>query len=207
MRWTRQAWTTWTSTGALALTLLLLTATPAPAQTEPSPAEKYFTNVELVNHHGETMHLYRDLLQDKIVVIDTIFTDCTGICPVMSKTMARIQEHVGDRMGEDVHLISISVDPETDTPAKLRKMAETYDAGPGWYFLTGKKENVDFALQKLGGYVENPEAHNAILIMGNTRTGLWKKALGLAASSKILPIFDSVWNDPGPRADESGTSR
>lgn len=205
MNGTKRIWTTWASAGALAL--LLLTAMPLAAQTDPSPAEKYFTNVELVNQDGQTMRLYRDLLQDKIVVIDTIFTDCTGICPVMSKTMARIQEHVGDRMGEDVHLISISVDPETDTPAKLKKMARTYDAGPGWYFLTGNKENVDFALQKLGGYVENPEAHNAILIMGNTRTGLWKKALGLAASSKILPIFDSVWHDSGPQADESGTSR
>lgn len=191
--------TAWTRAWAPAF--LLLVAASGDAQTQPASAESYFTNVELVNQHGQTMRLYRDLLHDKIVVIDTIFTECTGICPVLSLTLKRIQEHAGDRMGRDVHLISISVDPETDTPAKLEKMAETYDAGPGWYFLTGDKENVDLALRKLGGYVDNREAHNAILILGNTRTGLWKKALGLAASSKILPIFDSVLNDPEPRGD------
>lgn len=189
------------------LACVLLATAPVAAQSESSPAENYFTNVELVNQDGETMRLYRDLLQNKIVVIDTIFTECTGVCPIMSKTMQRIQEHAGDRMGRDVHLISISVDPTNDTPAKLKAMADTYDAGPGWYFLTGDEDKVNLALQKLGGYVENREAHNAILIMGNTRTGLWKKALGLAASNKILPIFDSVANDTGPDADETDASR
>lgn len=158
-------------------------------------AEAYFTNVELVNQHGETMRLYRDLLQDKVVVIDTLFTECTGICPVMGKTLQKIQEHVGDRLGQDVHLISISVDPETDTPEKLEAYAEKFKAEPGWYFLTGTKENVDFALKKLGGYVEDREAHNAIFIIGNEPTGLWKKAMGLAPAKDILPIVDSVLQD------------
>lgn len=195
------------SMSAVGLALALLTTAPLMAQSETSPAEKYFTNVELVNQDGETMRLYRDLLHDKIVVIDTIFTECTGVCPLMSKTMARLQEHAGDRMGEEVHLISISVDPVNDTPAKLKAMAETYGAGPGWYFLTGEEDHVNSALRKLGGYVENRDAHNTILIMGNTRTGLWKKALGLAGSSKILPIFESVLNDPGPQTDEADASR
>lgn len=198
---------TFRTTAAGLLSLMLLVTVPLAAQDDVSPAEKYFTNVELVNQDGETMRLYRDLLMDKVVVIDTIFTECTGVCPIMSKTMARIQEHVGDHMGEDVHLISISVDPKKDTPAKLKAMAETYDAGPGWYFLTGDEAKVNLALRKLGGYVEDRDAHNAILIIGNTRTGLWKKALGLAGSDKILPIFDSVWNDPGPQADATDASR
>lgn len=198
---------TFRTTAAGLLSLMLLVTVPLAAQDDVSPAEKYFTNVELVNQDGEAMRLYRDLLMDKVVVIDTIFTECTGVCPIMSKTMARIQEHVGERMGEDVHLISISVDPKKDTPAKLKAMAETYDAGPGWYFLTGDEANVNLALKKLGGYVEDRDAHNAILIIGNTRTGLWKKALGLAGSDKILPIFDSVLNDSGPQADETNASR
>jgi len=160
-------------------------------------AESYFTNVELVNQHGEPMRLYRDLLQGKVVVIDTLFTECTGICPVMGKTLQRIQEHVGDRLGEDVHLISISVDPENDTPEKLEAYAEKFEARPGWYFLTGAKENVDFALKKLGGYVEDREAHNAIFIIGNEPTGLWKKAMGLAPAKDVLPIVDSVLQDSG----------
>jgi len=183
--------------------LLGLTATAVAAQTggsDPSenPAEKYFTNVELVNQDGETMRLYQDLLKDKVVVIDTIFTECTGICPVMSKTFQRIQDHVGERLGEDVHLISISVDPTTDTPEKLKAFASNFDARPGWYFLTGPKANVDFALHKLGGYVEDRENHTAIVIIGNEPTGLWKKAMGLAPARDILPIVDSVLEDDGP---------
>ena len=67
-----------------------------------NPARQYFTDVELVNQYGETMRLYTDLLQDKIVLINSIYTDCTGMCPLMSKSIERIQDHVGDRLGKDV---------------------------------------------------------------------------------------------------------
>ena len=193
---------------SLLLSLVLVsTVTGVAAQTAGSdasenPAERYFTNVELVNQDGETMRLYRDLLEDKVVVIDTIFTECTGICPVMSKTFQKIQDHVGDRLGEDVHLISISVDPTNDTPEKLKEFAGKFDAREGWYFLTGPKANVDFALHKLGGYVEDREAHTAVVIIGNESTGLWKKAMGLAPARDILPIVDSVLNDEGSNQGE-----
>lgn len=177
---------------------LVSAQTDGSADPSENPAERYFTNVELINQDGEIMRLYKDLLEDKVVVIDTIFTECTGICPVMSKTFQKIQEHVGDRLGDEVHLISLSVDPTNDTPEKLKAFAGKFDARPGWYFLTGPKENVDFALQKLGGYVENREAHTAILIIGNESTGLWKKAMGLAPARDILPIVDSVLHDEGP---------
>jgi protein SCO1/2 len=181
----------------------ILVQTAAGAEASENPAEQYFTNVKLLNQNGEPMRLYQDLLKGKVVVIDTIFTECTGICPVMSKTFQKIQEHVGDRLGRDVHLISISVDPTNDTPEKLKEFAEKFDAKPGWYFLTGPKQNVDFALQKLGGYVEDRENHSALVIIGNEPTGLWKKAMGLAPAAKILPIVDSVLNDEGPESEAS----
>lgn len=174
-----------------------------PAAAGEDPAERYFTNVELIDQDGTPRRLYDDLLEDKIVVINTIFTECTGVCPVMSKTMQRLQEHVGGRLGKDVHLLSITVDPANDSPQELKKMAARFDAQPGWYFLTGSRENVELALGKLGGYVEDREAHNTIMIMGNLKTGLWKKALGLAGSDKILPIFESVLNDAGPAGEDA----
>lgn len=186
---------------------LLWAAAPAlaagPAAAGEDPAERYFTNVELIDQDGTPRRLYDDLLEDKIVVINTIFTECTGVCPVMSKTMQRLQEHVGGRLGKDVHLLSITVDPANDSPQELKKMAVRFDAQPGWYFLTGSRENVELALGKLGGYVEDREAHNTIMIMGNLKTGLWKKALGLAGSDKILPIFESVLNDAGPAGEDA----
>lgn len=160
-------------------------------------ARRYFGDIPLVNQDGETMHLYSDLIRGKSVVIDVMFTGCTGACPVMSRTFARVQDWLGDRLGKDVHLISISVDPANDTPAKLKAYAAGFNAKPGWFFLTGKPEDVQAALGKLGQAVESPQAHKNLFLIGNDRTGLWKKAFGLAKPEEIVPIVDSVVNDRG----------
>ena len=170
---------------------------PAPQAGEASPAQKYFGDIPLVNQDGQEMRLYSDLIKDKIVVIDVMFTSCTGACPIMSTTFAKIQDRLGDRIGKDVHLISISVDPVNDTPAKLKEYAARFNAKPGWYFVTGPKENVDAALKKLGQYVESREAHQNLFLIGNDKTGLWKKAFGLAKPEEIFPVVDSVVNDKG----------
>ena len=177
---------------------------PKPAEPvapqQPSGAASYFGDVVLTDQDGRQHRLYSDLLKDKVVVIDVMFTSCTGVCPVLSRTFAEIQEHVGDRLGKDVYLLSFSVDPVNDTPAKLKEYAGRFGARPGWYFLTGPKENVDAALKKLGQHVETREAHQNIFLIGNDRTGLWKKALGLADAADLLPIVDSVMNDKGEPA-------
>lgn len=172
----------------------------APSTEKPSqanPAKGYFGEIPLVNQNGETMRLYSDLIRDKIVVIDFMFTSCTGACPIMSNNFAKIQDWLGPRLGKDVHLISISVDPANDTPAKLKEYAARFKAQPGWYFLTGTKENVNAALAKLGNAVDNPEAHQNLFLIGNDRTGLWKKAFGLAEPEALLPVVQSVVEDQG----------
>jgi protein SCO1/2 len=160
-----------------------------------SPAERYFTDVPLINQNGETMRLYSDLIKGKIVIINAFFTSCEGSCPVVAATLAKIQAWLGNRLGKDVIIISMSVDPETDMPAKLKAYAERFKAKPGWFFLTGKKENVDLALQKLGQYVEQRENHLSIMIIGNEPTGLWKKAFGLAKPEAVIEVIASVLND------------
>ena len=172
----------------------------APSTEKPSqnnPAQGYFGEIPLVNQNGETMRLYSDLIRDKIVVIDFMFTSCTGACPIMSNNFAKIQAWLGPRLGKDVHLISISVDPANDTPAKLKEYAARFKAQPGWYFLTGTQENVNAALAKLGNAVDNPEAHQNLFLIGNDRTGLWKKAFGLAEPEALLPVVQSVVEDQG----------
>jgi protein SCO1/2 len=172
-------------------------AMPSAPAAEPSPAQKYFGDIPLVTQDGKEMRFYTDLLKGKIVIINVIFTTCTGVCPVLSGTFAKIQERLGERVGKDVFLLSISIDPVNDTPAKLKEYAGRFKAKPGWYFLTGSKENVDAALRKLGQYVEDKEAHQNLFILGNERTGLWKKAFGLAKPEELYPIVDSVVNDRG----------
>lgn len=186
----------WKRANGLAPAAELLTMIDA-APARPNHARNYFGDVQLVNQDGETMRLYSDLMEGKTVVINSFFATCQAVCPTLSARLTEIQTHLGDRIGKDVTLISISLDPETDTPAKLQAYAKRVGARPGWYFLTGTKQNVDAALRKLGQYVDDKNAHFNVILIGNDRTGLWKKALGLAPSRELIPIVDSVVNDKG----------
>jgi protein SCO1/2 len=171
-----------------------------PPQKELTAAQKWFTDVELVNQDGQKVRFYSDVLKGKALIINAFFTSCTSVCPPMNRNMEKIQEALGDRLGKDVFLVSISVDPVTDTPARLKEYAQKFHAKPGWTFLTGKKENVDWALYKLGQYVESKDDHKTIFIIGNEATGLWKKAFGLAKVDELIAIVKSVADDKGEGA-------
>lgn len=158
----------------------------------PEGAKKYFTDTVLVNQDGKPMRFYTDLLAGKTVVINVFFTSCKGVCPILSQKVAAIQERLGERLGKDLHLISISVDPETDTPERLKEYSRRFKAADGWYFLGGPKENVDFVLHKLGSRAEMKEAHTNILIVGQESTGYWKKVLGLAPPAEIVEVVEDV---------------
>ena len=160
-----------------------------------SPAEKYFSDVELIDQDGTKLRFYNDVLKNKIVVINTFFTTCTNICPPMNRNFEKMQEALGDRLGKDVFLVSITVDPATDTPPRLKEYSRRFHARSGWMFLTGKKENVDWALYKLGQYVETRDDHTNIFIIGNEPKGLWKKAFGLAKADELIRIMEDVIND------------
>ena len=199
----------WTRTYGLAKTSTLVNIindaiVPKPAITavsktaeEPSQAQKYFTDVELINQDGNKVRFYSDVLKGKTVVVNAFFTTCTSVCPPMNRNMQKIQEAFGDRVGRDVFLVSITVDPEIDTPARLKDYAQKFNAGAGWTFLTGKKENLDWALYKLGQYVERKDDHKTIFIIGNEPTGLWKKAFGIANVAELVQVVESVANDKG----------
>jgi protein SCO1 len=168
-----------------------------PAAGAVSPAHKYFSDVELVDQDGRRHRFYSDLLQGKIVVVAAFFTSCTTSCPILAERMAALQERVGDRLGRDVYLLSFSVDPQTDTPARLKQYAERVGARPGWLFLTGSKTNVDWALYKLGAYTDPAEAHSNLLILGNEPAGEWKKVFGLAPAEDLLRSLDAVLRERG----------
>ncbi|HEU4769270.1 MAG TPA: SCO family protein [Pyrinomonadaceae bacterium] len=170
---------------------------PEPVGAAPvrSAAEKYFSDVELINQDGHKMRFYSDVLKDKVVVINTFFTTCTGVCPPINRNLEKVQEALGDRLGKEAFLVSMSVDPETDTPARLKEYSRRFHARPGWIFLTGKKENVDWALYKLGQYVETKDGHTNIIIIGNEPKGLWKKAFGLAKADELIKMVEDVISD------------
>jgi protein SCO1 len=172
-------------------------ASPSAAQSAGSSAEKHFTDVMLVNQDGEKMRFYSDLLQGKTVIINSFFATCQGSCLPITRNLEKVQEALGDRLGKDARIISISVDPTVDTPAELKAFGKKFHARPGWYFVTGSKENVEFVLKKIGQFVTDKQDHYNIVIIGNERTGLWKKAFGLAKSEALIEVVESVLDDKG----------
>jgi protein SCO1 len=172
---------------------------PAP---QTSTAETYFTDTVLINQNGQKMRLYSDLLKGRTVIINSFFATCAGSCLPMSRNLEKVQQALGDRLGKDAYILSISVDPTVDTPTALKAYAKKLNARPGWYFLTGTKPNVDLVLKKLGQFVDSKTDHLNIFIIGNERTGLWKKAFGLAKSEELVKVVDSVINDQLPTTKE-----
>jgi len=135
----------------------------------------YFPNVTLLTQDNQPVRFYDDMLKGKVVVISFMFTTCNSLCPMTTAHLASVQEQLGDRLGRDVFIISISVDPTNDTPAALKKFAESYKAKPGWFFLTGEKENIRMVRTKLGINGEDKMQHTGMVILGNEATGQWRK--------------------------------
>src|SRR5688500_20366002 len=96
------------------------------------------------------MRFYQYLLQDNTVIINSFSATCQGSCLPITRNLEKIQEALGDRLGKDARIISVSVDPTVDTPGELMAFGKKFHARPGWYFLTGSKENVEVVLKKLG---------------------------------------------------------
>jgi protein SCO1/2 len=153
---------------------VFLSATPAWAVTW---GANYFPNIPLTTQDGKTVHFYDDLLKDKKVVINFIYTRCGDSCPLETARLAQVQRILGDRMGRDIFFYSFSVDPVRDTPEELKAYAEKFHAGPGWLFLTGKKADIDVVRKKVGLAAHAGENeitdHSTSIMIGNTATGQW----------------------------------
>jgi cytochrome oxidase Cu insertion factor (SCO1/SenC/PrrC family) len=145
----------------------------------------YFPNHVLLTQDDKPVRFYDDLLKGKVVLINFMFTECKGVCSPMTANMAKVQSYLGERVGRDVVMLSITVDPANDTPAVLKEYSAKFKAKPGWYFLSGKKENVDWVLYKLGGYAAERTEHSSVLILGNEATGQWMKISAMTNPSEI----------------------
>src|SRR5918996_868862 len=147
-------------------TLLFVFTTINAQEAEPPAMQKYLSDTVLVNQNGEKMRLYSDLIKGKTVIINSFFATCQGSCLPMSRNLEKVQQALGDRLGKDAYILSISVDPTVDTPPALKAYSKKLNARPGWYFLTGDKANVDFVLKKLGQFVDDKQDHLNIFIIG-----------------------------------------
>ena len=158
----------------------------------PQTSKMNIPDVELLDQNGKKVHFYTDLVKGQTVVINFIFTTCTTICPPLGATFARVQKELGDKAGRDVRFISISVDPATDTPERLKAWGAKFHAGEGWTLVTGNKQQLDELLRALGASTARPEDHSPTILIGNDVRGTWTRTYGLAKSSQLVQIINDV---------------
>jgi len=156
------------------------------------PSKMNIPDTELLDQNGRKLHFYTDLVKGHTVAINFIFTTCTTICPPLGATFARVQKELGDKAGRDVRFISISVDPATDTPERLKAWGEKFHAGEGWTFVTGNKPEVDELLRALGASSARREDHSPTVLIGNDAHGNWTRTYGLANTTKLVQIINDV---------------
>lgn len=166
-------------------TLLILGMAMASLQAETAIS---IPDVALVNQRGEPVQLYSDLVGKGVVIVNFVFTTCTTICPPMGAAFGRLQKVLQERGLPNVRLISISVDPVNDTPAKLLAWSRQFDAGPGWTLLTGPKPEVVKALRAFGAYTPDKLSHSSVAMIGSAATGEWIRANVLSSVEKLADL-------------------
>lgn len=164
----------------LAAIILCLWAGRAAAAPAGSPwGANYFPNISLINQDGKTLRFYDDMIKGKVVAINFMYATCHDACPLETAKLRQVQEALGDRVGKDIFMYSITITPEHDTPATLKAYMEKFNVGPGWQFLTGKEADITLLRKKLGLYYgeaeEKSEGHTLNMIVGNEATGQWIK--------------------------------
>ena len=195
-RWTRVHGLAGTAALRAAIDEVRAPAATAVPQFEPAQldaaARTWFTDTVLVDQHGKPHRFYSDLVRGKKVLINFAFASCETACSPITANLAQLQRRLGDRVGRDVRMITITVDPARDTPERLRGFAEKFHAGPGWYFLSGAREDVEAVLKKLGGYTDDPANHSTTVLIGDAATGTWVKGVGMSPPETLAAAIEGI---------------
>jgi protein SCO1/2 len=146
----------------------------------------------LKDQNGDEMKFVSDVIGDRIVVMDFIYTSCTTVCPVISAVFGQVQGKLGDQLGDEVVLVSVSVDPIRDTPRRLKAYAATHKAKPGWIWLTGDKRTMDKVLDGLGAYSTNFEDHPAMVLVGDGQSGDWSRFFGFPSPDRLVEQVNAL---------------
>ncbi|HYJ85789.1 MAG TPA: SCO family protein [Pyrinomonadaceae bacterium] len=190
---------------ASVLDKLLHVLDSSPGKTEDASREKtrkkYFPNFELTTHEGKRVKFYDDLIKDKIVVINFMYAKCDGICVPITANLKRVQKLLGDRVGRDIFMYSITLKPQEDTPEKLNHYVQMHNLKPGWTFLTGKPEEIEILRRKMGLYTSNSTEdkdltnHIGMVRYGNEARQWWAMFPGKAKAPWIVESI--LWMDDG----------
>jgi protein SCO1 len=155
-------------------------------------------NIPLLTHEGQTVRFYDDLIRGKVVAINMMYAECEGICPITTSNLARVQALLGARVGRDVFLYSLTLQPELDTPQRLQEYAAMHGVQPGWLFLTGARADLEQLRYRLGFFDPNPvvdgdkATHTGMVRIGNDVYDRWTSASALAAPEQIVATINHV---------------
>ena len=159
---------------------------------------EWFTNAEVNTHDGRTLRFYDDVMRGKILLINFFFTDCDAICPLMTENLVRVQELLAPRVGRDIFMVSITLQPEHDTPEVLAAYARTYGVGPGWLFLTGRPQDIERLRHRLG-FVDSdpaqdadPEQHIGTVRIANEPMHRWAMSPALIDPAALIRTVKRV---------------
>ena len=160
--------------------------------------ERALPDCVVLTQDGRAVRFYSDLVKDRIVVINFLFTSCNFTCPMQGGNFSRLQDALGERLGKDVHLITISTDPLTDTPERLKAWGVKFGAKPGWTLLTGNKPDIESVLISLTGAIPGRQEHTPELLIVNGHSGERIRMYGLAEPERLVSRIDKLIADRLP---------
>ncbi|HWG87807.1 MAG TPA: SCO family protein [Candidatus Acidoferrales bacterium] len=151
-------------------------------------------DVTVVNQSGEKLRFNSEVIGNRVAVVNSFFTSCTAFCPLTQERLSRLAKKLGDRMGKDVVFVSVSVDPQRDTPPQMKVWGEKFHIGHGWTLVSGKKDGIEGLLKSFGLYVDM-QRHQSALIIGNQRQG-WVRVSSWASPARLAQVIDGIEENP-----------
>jgi protein SCO1/2 len=149
-------------------------------------------DLPVLDQKGNRRNFYSDLFKDKVVVLSFFYTSCVNVCPQLSLALSKLQTNLGDRLGKDVFVVTVTKDPQTDTPSKLKAWGKAHGVKPGWSLVTGETSVMTKLVRDFTGERLGKDSHGAFVLLGNDRTGDWTDISGFATPEELREQLDRL---------------
>ena len=179
--------------------LLMLSVNPPDLQAETKRYKRTLAaysipDVTLINQDREEVNLKDFLNSGKPVLLDFIYSTCTTICPVLSAGFSNMQKKLGPNV-DKVHFVSISIDPEYDTPERMRQYLDRYRAKPGWNYFTGTRKDIETAMYAFDAYVPNKMSHYPLTFLWKPGNKEWVRIYGMISTKDLMSEYKLLLNE------------
>ena len=176
----------------IVLSLFVQQKPAKPGRIEMPGSSMEIPDIFLTDQNGKQVRLYSDLVKGKVVLVHFFFTKCSDVCPMQGRSLMKLKNRLGDRLGRDIFFISISKDPLNDTPEKLSQWGKRYGVGAGWTLVTGDQPVIKKLLWDFTGEEIGQVTHESIVLIGNDRTGVWTSTDGLLLTDELMKTIEDI---------------